>query len=172
MRRKLKQLLIISIIAVLAMIMTACNDNNTNADENSNTNQNETSTHTETDQNDSSQDANHDEPFMENDAFRLFSPEPNSTVGESFTVTGQARVFEATFQYNIEDGHNILAEGTVMADEGAPEWGDFEIEIQLENVTSKHLTLRLFVYSAKDGSMTHEMVIPLQAEDDLVEMPG
>lgn len=98
----------------------------------------------------------------ENDAFRLFGPAPDSEVSGSFTVSGQARVFEAAFSWSLEDGHNILAEGHTMANQGAPEWGDFEFEVNYKQATNSTLMLIVFVHSAKDGSPEHQLIIPLK----------
>jgi hypothetical protein len=61
---------------------------------------------------------------MENDAFRIYEPAPNDEIGTTFTVKGQARVFEAVLSYSFEDGHKVLAEGNHNAAAGAPEWAD------------------------------------------------
>src|SRR5690606_40271658 len=44
-------------------------------------------------------------PVAENEAFRVFTPAPQTVLGNSFTVEGQARVFEAAFTWQLEDGH-------------------------------------------------------------------
>ena len=83
--------------------------------------------------------------------------------GDSFRIAGQARVFEASFGWVIEDGHYELKQGHQMTDAGAPEWGNFQFDItaakQRENST---LHLILFESSPKDGSRTHELPIPLR----------
>jgi hypothetical protein len=83
----------------------------------------------------------------------------------NYTVTGEARVFEATVQYEVEDGHFILQEGFVTASEGAPGWGTFTINISIpkENLPNNGmLTLFLFEESANDGSRLHELPVPLE----------
>jgi len=106
---------------------------------------------------------------LENEAFRVYYPHPESQVGNTFTVEGEARVFEAAFSWVLEDGHSILAEGHEMASAGAPEWGSFSFEISFDHATQPNVMLILFVYSAKDGSMEQELIIPLTVEDDLVQ---
>ena len=100
----------------------------------------------------------------ENDAFRVFEPAPDSIVGNEFVVRGEARVFEATFQYEFEDGHDILDQGTIMASHGAPEWGEFEFTVSFDDVFFDTGILILFQYSAKDGSRVNELFIPLKVE--------
>ena len=105
---------------------------------------------------------------MQNDAFRVFAPAKSETVGSSFTVEGKARVFEAAFMWELEDGHNILAQGQGMAAEGAPEWSDFTVRVSYDpnQVTNPHLNLILYVNSAKDGSREHELIYPLIPQEN------
>lgn len=102
---------------------------------------------------------------VENEAFKIMAPVPNQKIHNNFILKGKARVFEATFQYKLEDDqHNILAEGFITADKGAPEWGDFEVEISLKETTGTKAMLTIFEESAKDGSPQHELFIPLKIE--------
>jgi len=110
-----------------------------------------------------------EKPLMENDAFRLFAPKPESIAGGTIKVRGQARVFEAAFSWRLEDGHNVLAEGHEMTDMGAPEWGNFEFEVTYKEATNPNLTLILYEASAKDGSPQHELFIPLKADEKLIK---
>ncbi len=79
-----------------------------------------------------------------------------------FRIYGQAKVFEASFSWVVEDGHNELYKGYEMTDAGAPAWGSFDFTIEAgkerENST---LTLILFEGSAKDGSRQYELPISL-----------
>jgi hypothetical protein len=108
----------------------------------------------------------------ENNSFRVFSPEPETEIGSPIVVKGQARVFEAAFSWTLEDGHTILAEGHQMAKAGAPEWGDFEFEIKYDKASQPHMMLILFVHSAKDGSITNELIIPLKVPQDRIQYKG
>lgn len=76
-----------------------------------------------------------------------------------YTVTGEVRVFEATFFYAVEDGHDyVIPETLQMASEGAPAWAPFEIKITIPKdkiPTNGALILHLFERSAKDGSITN-----------------
>ena len=103
----------------------------------------------------------HTDP-TENQAFRNISVSGSSG---NYVITGEARVFEATVQYEVEDGHYIYVEGFVTASEGAPGWGTFTINIDIpeadlpDNAT---LMLILFEESAQDGSRLHEMPVVLE----------
>jgi hypothetical protein len=79
-----------------------------------------------------------------------------------FRIRGKGQIFEASFNWIIEDGHDELETGFQTTDAGAPEWGnfDFTIAVQKKRENSK-LTLVLFESSAKDGSRQHELPIVL-----------
>ncbi len=79
-----------------------------------------------------------------------------------FRIFGKAQIFEATFNWVVEDGHEELSKGYEMTDAGAPEWGkfDFTIDIKKKRENST-LHLILFETSAMDGSRQHELPIPL-----------
>ncbi|MCD8509391.1 MAG: hypothetical protein LRY73_05575 [Bacillus sp. (in: Bacteria)] len=104
---------------------------------------------------------------LENDAFKIITPKPNDEIENEVVVRGLARVYEGTIQYELEDGHYILASGFTTASSGAPGWGEFEITINVDFISSSTATLILYEESAKDGSRLHELVIPLKnAKDD------
>lgn len=79
-----------------------------------------------------------------------------------FRLQGKGQIFEATFSWVVEDGHEELKSGFNMTDAGAPEWGkfDFIIDVQKKRENST-LTLIIFESSAKDGSRQYELSIPL-----------
>jgi hypothetical protein len=81
--------------------------------------------------------------------------------GDQVVVKGKARVFEGVFQYAIIAGTEILLENHYQTD-GAPAWGDFEITIDKELLTKEDVSMELFVYSAKDGSKTDVLTIPIK----------
>ncbi len=100
---------------------------------------------------------------IQNQAFIVFEPAPNTVIQkDNIIVKGLARVYEATFNYEFEDGHFVLDEGTTMASEGAPGWGEFEIIIQLDEIFGESGTIILYEESAKDGSRINELIIPIK----------
>lgn len=109
------------------------------------------------------------EAVAENEVFRIFTPVPQEEAPQVFVVTGEARVFEASFEWMLEDGHNILASGTATADQGAPEWGQFEFEVSYDTASNPTLSLIFHVTSAKDGGIEHQLIIPLKAPEGLIE---
>lgn len=79
-----------------------------------------------------------------------------------YMITGKGQIFEASFNWVIEDGHEELQNGYTTTDAGAPEWGNFSFTVQAkkerENST---LHLILFEASAKDGSRQYELPVLL-----------
>lgn len=77
-----------------------------------------------------------------------------------FLVQGKAQIFEANFNWVVEDGHEELKKGFQMTDAGAPEWGNFKftIDVQKKRANST-LHLILFESSPKDGSRQYELPI-------------
>lgn len=85
------------------------------------------------------------------------------TEGNIYSITGEAQIFEANFNWVIEDGHNELQKGFQMTDAGAPEWGAFSFTVTAEKQRpNSTLLLILFESSAKDGSRQHELPITLE----------
>lgn len=81
---------------------------------------------------------------------------------DTFIVRGKGQIFEANFNWIVEDGHNELKKGFTMTDAGAPEWGNFEFEISVQKERKNStLTLVLFESSPKDGSRQYELPITL-----------
>lgn len=160
---------VLVMIIVTFFIVSGCQKENTNISNpnvkvNENQEENKNGKENETDKGQTNNETK-EKVILENEAFRVVAPVSNQKVNGMFIVEGKARVFEASFQYRLEDGHNVLAEGHVMASKGAPEWGDFKFEIHYSGATSPHAVLVLFEGSPKDGSPQHELSIPLKIED-------
>ncbi|XEC97248.1 Gmad2 immunoglobulin-like domain-containing protein [Paenibacillus tarimensis] len=99
---------------------------------------------------------------QQNSAFRNIKV---SGSNGTYTVTGEARVFEAVMHYAVSDGHDYLFEKMHVLNEGAPEWSAFTLEIKLtkeQMPANGTLMLEVFEYSAKDGSKTNEIAVPLE----------
>lgn len=84
------------------------------------------------------------------------------TGDHTFLVTGKGQIFEASFSWVVEDGHDELLKGHEMTDAGAPAWGNFSftIDVQKEQENST-LTLILYESSPKDGSRQYELPLVL-----------
>lgn len=82
---------------------------------------------------------------------------------DKFRVKGQAQLYEATINWSVEDGHDVIKKGFTNATIGAPEWGDFNFTFEAKKAEQNSaLTLILFEESAKDGSQLHTLSIPLE----------
>ncbi|MCA0983833.1 hypothetical protein LCL89_07145 [Halobacillus yeomjeoni] len=85
----------------------------------------------------------------------------------SYVIQGEARVFEGSFLYSVEDGHNVIIEPTpVQVSDGAPAWSSFELNIDVPEDKRPDfglVTLTLFEESSKDGKPTNVNNIPLES---------
>ncbi|MGH8875225.1 MAG: GerMN domain-containing protein [Acidimicrobiia bacterium] len=81
------------------------------------------------------------------------SPAYGGTLGPSGRITGFAAVFEATFQLAIVDGAgSVIAQPDfVMTDNGVG-WGSFDVTVPYQVPAPEWGTLRVWAYSAEDGS--------------------
>ncbi|WP_102347381.1 BsuPI-related putative proteinase inhibitor [Bacillus sp. Marseille-P3661] len=99
---------------------------------------------------------------MNNSAFRNI--EASGKNGE-YVVKGEARVFEGSFLYTVEEGHDYLIEETaVQVNEGAPEWSSFELKISIPQdqlPVNGTLTLSMYERSAKDNSIVNQYFVKL-----------
>jgi hypothetical protein len=162
----------ITFIALCCVALSACTSNNTNKPDVTATTlieQTASTSPTASPSPSPSPAPDSQKVVFENDAFKIFEPAPNSEVGTTFKVRGRARVFEAAFSYKFEDGHNVLAEGNVKADAGAPEWGEFEFTVTSQNATNPTGVLIIYEASAKDGSPTNQLMLPLKFKPEAIE---
>ncbi len=104
---------------------------------------------------------------VENEQFRVLLPTPSPLkVGTSFEVTGEVKQepvkdSQAQLRYEVEDGHNILASGTLPSVGEGAGWQPFVLTVKLEQKpTSPNGSLIL--YAEQAGQRTHQLVIPLQ----------
>lgn len=86
------------------------------------------------------------------------SPAPAAKVGQTFTVSGSASVYEATFVVELIRDGEVLDKQTVTASAGAPARGSFETTLE---ATAGDATIRAFAPSAADGSPQHEVDVPV-----------
>src|SRR5688500_2772961 len=85
------------------------------------------------------------------------------TGDNTFLITGKGQIFEANFNWVIEDGHEELQKGYTMTDAGAPEWGNFSFSVTAPK-KNPNSTLHIIIFesSPKDGSRQYELPILLQ----------
>lgn len=90
------------------------------------------------------------------------APVAGEKVGATFSLRGNARVFEATVSWRLRDDTGaVLAEGFTMASEGAPGRGDFETTVTFKPSPSGKGRLEVFETSMKDGSDINKVIIPV-----------
>jgi hypothetical protein len=96
-----------------------------------------------------------------NERFREVTVEKQGE--NSYTIRGQAQVFEANINWVVEDGHEELLSGFQTTSAGAPEWGNFEFTVEVKKVRENStLNLILFEENAEDGGRRYELPVILQ----------
>lgn len=96
----------------------------------------------------------------------IFLTEPLIESNGSYRVTGMANVFEASLIVQVIDGDgNVTHEEPVMATCGSGCWGEFSTTIDPGLITGGESSIRLLTYSAKDGSPTDVVTVPIPAGD-------
>lgn len=121
-----------------------------------------------------------DEPFKGEATFTIEAGAENSEAEENtafrnikvtgsngeYTITGEARVFEAVFMYAVEDGHfQLIPETPFQVKEGAPSWSAFEINLSIPEdklPTNGTVTAHIYERSAKDGSIVNSYFVTLE----------
>ncbi|HZW69147.1 MAG TPA: Gmad2 immunoglobulin-like domain-containing protein [Pseudogracilibacillus sp.] len=101
------------------------------------------------------------EVVVDNEAFKVFEPAANASAQDELVIRGLARVFEATVQYSLEDGQDIIDSGFTTASQGGPEWGEFELVITIAGLETGDYQVVLYEASAEDNSPLHELIIPV-----------
>lgn len=98
----------------------------------------------------------------ESDNIKVTSPRPNEIVSLSFTISGQARVFENVVSFRVKDkSGNVLVAGTASA--AAPDtgqFGDFAKQVTV-TTSSPSGTVEVYQASARDGSDQDLVSIPV-----------
>lgn len=84
----------------------------------------------------------------------------------TYLVEGIANVFEATLQVAVVDGTGeIVHEEFVTATCGSGCWGEFSTSIDAGLVVPGESSLRVFTYSAQDGSPIDVITVPIPEGD-------
>ena len=102
---------------------------------------------------------------------RVSEPAVNQDVGPTFTLKGEARVFENQLNYKVyEDGGSVLKEGMLQANSpDVGQFGPFETQISIGNPKTNRGRLEVFDYSAKDGSEIDKVIIPLYFDSEKLQ---
>lgn len=95
-------------------------------------------------------------------AILVESPTLGDTVSSPVRVTGTANVFEAVFRVNIVDWDGlIIADERVQASSGTGTSGTFDVTVNYPSGHAGEGSLIVFENSAKDGSPTNVVEIPI-----------
>lgn len=85
-------------------------------------------------------------------AISVETPLYGDITADEIRVTGQAILFEATFQFALtDDDGQIIADGVAMSASGQ-EWAPFDFTIDYEGERSQNGSLIVWTQSARDGS--------------------
>jgi len=83
-----------------------------------------------------------------------------------YTVSGEARVHEGTYNYAVKQGDVVVADGFGTASMGAPEWGTFaqEVSIPASKLSNDQpLTMELYEIDMESGEAGNKSEIELEA---------
>lgn len=101
-----------------------------------------------------------DTTVYENERFKDVSI--TRLAADQYQVVGKGKLYEATLNWRLEDGHRVLKTGFETADIGAPEFGNFSFKFfATQRDTNTKLHLILFEVNAENGKPRYELPIPL-----------
>jgi hypothetical protein len=98
----------------------------------------------------------------------LYSPRKDEHVGQEFTITGKARVFENVVSIRLRDKLSGASYGQTQATTDATEagqFGNFQASVSLSNPdlrSGQELLLEVYQSSARDGSEIDKVVVPIK----------
>lgn len=103
---------------------------------------------------------------LENKMFHVQLPASPLKVGSEFEVTGEVKQgpeadSQGQLRYEVEDGHDILASGTLQVDGEGTEWQPFVLKVKLKQKPTSPNGL-LILYANQAGQRANELTIPLQ----------
>jgi spore germination protein GerM len=91
------------------------------------------------------------------------TPAVGDIVSSPLRVTGTANTFEAVFEAQVLDSTGeVIGEAHVMATSGSGTRGTYDVTIPYENPSGGPIVLIVFEYSAKDGTPTNVVEVPLE----------
>ncbi len=89
----------------------------------------------------------------------LLHPERGSLLTERASFNGFARLSDGSFTIEVEDGHNVLGRKAVTVTERAPEWGYFELTLDLSPATSPNGVV--YVSRTENSQRVDEVILPI-----------
>jgi hypothetical protein len=99
-------------------------------------------------------------------SFDIATPGLGATVGSPLHVTGRARVFEAAFFVELQDGSGrVLVHQDAMAQTDESGWGTFDLSLAHAGGAAGPGRLIFGYISPKDGSRVEDVVVPVTLGD-------
>jgi hypothetical protein len=96
----------------------------------------------------------------------IFLTEPIMEVEHVYLVAGRANTFEASLMVAVVDANgDVVHEEPVQASCGSGCWGEFGVGVASDLIVPGESSIRLFTYSAEDGSVTDSITIPIAGDD-------
>lgn len=89
---------------------------------------------------------------------------PIGEIEDGWLVSGIANVFEASLVVNVLDADgNVTHEEFITATCGTGCWGEFSVVLDTDLIIPGESSIRLFQYSAQDGSPVDVITVPIPA---------
>ncbi len=90
------------------------------------------------------------------------TPGPFTNVPTTLRLTGTSNTFEASLHVQVvAEGGTLLVDEPAQATSGTGTRGTFDITVNIDAAPGDAITLRVFEYSAKDGSEINVVELPL-----------
>jgi Immunoglobulin-like domain of bacterial spore germination/Sporulation and spore germination len=92
----------------------------------------------------------------------IFLTQPVAEFEGLYDIVGRANTFEAALTLQVLDGSGeVTHEEPLMATCGSGCWGEFGTGLAADLIVPGESSIRLFTYSAKDGSITESVTVPV-----------
>ena len=99
------------------------------------------------------------EPIVaENTWIKVYEPSPGQVATDTLRVRGLCSTFEGTVNFQLTRDEAVLYEGFATGAMG--DWGYFDASVPISALEAGPAVLKVFTYSAKDGSV--ENAIPIE----------
>ncbi len=89
------------------------------------------------------------------------SPAAGAVVELPLVITGTAAAFEGSFQMEILEGNTVVFSPDFVSTGSGIGWGPFQVVADMEAAPGTPLVIRVWEYSAEDGSVISERFVPV-----------
>ena len=91
-------------------------------------------------------------------------PAAGEEVPSTFEISGVAAAFEGVFQLEVLEGNTVVFAPEFASTGSGVGFGSFEVEAPTDAAPGAHLTIRVWEFSAEDGSVISERFVPVTVE--------